>query len=116
MGAVLNQEQPTGLRPVAYANRKLNASEQHYMVHPLEFLALKLAVMYKFHDYLYSAQIVVKTDNNPLTYILYTAKLNATGHHWLATLSTYGFILQYKPGTPVNPLTALNGRKFLNRE
>lgn len=37
-------------------------------------------------------------DNNPLTYVLTTAKLSATGHLWLASLATYYFSLQYKPG------------------
>ncbi len=99
LGAVLNQEHPNGLRPVAYASRKLSLSEQRYPIHQLEFLALKWAVVDKFHDYLYGAQFVVKTDNNPLTYVLSTAKLSATGHRWLAALSTYNFSLQYKPGS-----------------
>ncbi|KAK3522328.1 hypothetical protein QTP86_003678, partial [Hemibagrus guttatus] len=92
------QEHLDGLRPVAYASRRLSATEQRYPVHQLEFLALKWAVVDKFHDYLYGAQFVVKTDNNPLTYVLSTAKLSATGHRWLAALSTYNFSLQYKPG------------------
>ncbi|RXN25500.1 Retrovirus-related Pol polyprotein from transposon 297 [Labeo rohita] len=99
LGAVLNQEHPGGLRPVAYASRKLSASEQRYPIHQLEFLALKWAVVDKFHDYLYGAQFVVKTDNNPLTYVLSSAKLNTTGHRWLAALATYNFSLQYKPGS-----------------
>ncbi len=74
LGAVLNQEYPEGLRPVAFASRKLSASEKNYPVHQLEFLALKWAVVDKFHDYLYGAQFTVRTDNNPLTYILTTAK------------------------------------------
>jgi len=99
LGAVLNQEHPNGLRPVAYASRKLSVSEQRYPIHQLELLALRWAVVDKFHDYLYGAQFVVKTDNNPLTYVLSTAKLSATGHRWLAALSTYNFSLQYKPGS-----------------
>uniref|UniRef100_A0A3P9IMX9 ribonuclease H n=1 Tax=Oryzias latipes TaxID=8090 RepID=A0A3P9IMX9_ORYLA len=99
LGAVLNQEHPEGLRPVAFASRKLSSAERNYPVHQLEFLALKWAVVDKFHDYLYGAQFVVKTDNNPLTYVLTTAKLNATGHRWLAALSTYNFTLQYRPGS-----------------
>ncbi len=99
LGAVLNQEHPNGLRRVAYASRKLSVSEQRYPIHQLEFLALKWAVVDKFHDYLYGAQFVVKTDNNPLTYVLSTAKLSVTGHRWLAALSTYNFSLQYKPGS-----------------
>lgn len=98
LGAVLNQECPEGLRPVAFASRKLSHAERNYPVHQLEFLALKWAVVEKFHDYLYGAKFTVRTDNNPLTYVLTTARLNATGHRWLAALSTYDFSIQYKPG------------------
>ena len=38
------------------------------------------------------------TDNNPLTYVLTTAKLDATGHRWVAALSNYTFSIIYKPG------------------
>lgn len=98
IGAVLNQEYPEGLRPVAFASRKLRNSERNYPVHQLEFLALKWAVVDKFHDYLYGARFTVRTDNNPLTYVPTTAKLSATGHRWLAALSTYDFGIQYRPG------------------
>lgn len=98
LGAVLNQEYPEGLRPVAFASRKLRKRERNYPVHQLEFLALKWAVVDKFHDYLYGAKFTVRTNNNPLTYVLTTAKLNATGHRWLAALSTYDFGIQYRPG------------------
>lgn len=98
VGAVLYQEHPEGLRPVAFASRKLSSPEQRYPVHQLEFLALKWAVVDQFHDYLYGAKFTVRTDNNPLTYVLTTAKLNATGHRWLAALATYDFDVQYRPG------------------
>ena len=38
------------------------------------------------------------TDNNPLTYVLTTAKLDATGHKWLADLATYNFNIKYRSG------------------
>lgn len=98
LGAVLNQQYPEGLRPVAFASRKLSQPERNYPIHQLEFLALKWAVVDKFNDYLYGAKFTVRTDNNPLTYVLTTAKLNATGHRWLAALSIYDFSIQYKPG------------------
>ncbi|KAI7790434.1 hypothetical protein IRJ41_006419, partial [Triplophysa rosa] len=44
LGAVLNQAHSDGLRPVAYASRKLSETEQRYTIHQLEFLALKWAV------------------------------------------------------------------------
>lgn len=98
LGAVLYQEHPEGLRPVAFASRKLSVSEKNYPIHQLEFLSLKWAVVDKFHDYLYGVRFTVRTDNNPLTYVLTTAKLNATGHRWLASLSTYDFDVLYRPG------------------
>lgn len=98
LGAVLYQEHPEGLLPVAFASRKLSTAERNYPIHQLEFLSLKWAVVDKFHDYLYGARFTVRTDNNPLTYVLSTAKLNAVGHRWLAALSTYEFDVQYRPG------------------
>ena len=41
----------------------------------------------------------VYTDNNPLTYILTTAKMDETGHRLLASLGNYHFDRVYRPGT-----------------
>lgn len=60
---------------------------------------LKWAIVDKFHDYLYGTKFTVRTDNNPLTYVLTSAELNATGHRWLSALATYDFNLQYKAGS-----------------
>ena len=38
----------------------------------------------------------VYTDNNPLTYVLTTAKLDAMGHKWIASLAKYNFHIHYK--------------------
>ena len=39
------------------------------------------------------------TDNNPLTYVSTTAKLDATGQRWLAALANYDHTIRYKKGT-----------------
>ena len=98
LGAALYQIQDGKERVVAYASRSLNPSEKNYPAHKLEFLALKWAVLDKFHDYLYGRRFEVRTDNNPLTYVTTSAKLDATGHRWLAGLSAYDFNLSYRPG------------------
>lgn len=98
LGAALYQEQDGKLRVVAFTSRGLSLSESRYPAHKLEFLALKWSVTEKFRDYLYGADFTVVTDSNPLTYILTTAKLDATGHRWLAALSTYSFKLVYRAG------------------
>ena len=98
LGAVLYQVQEGKQRVIAYASQSLTRSERNYPVHKLEFLALKWAITDKFHEYLYGFQFQVYTDNNPLTYVLTTAKLEATGHRWVAALSNYTFCIIYKPG------------------
>ena len=98
LGAVLYQVQDGIERVIAYASRGLRNSERNYPAYKLEFLCLKWAVTEKFHDYLYGNQFTVVTDNNPLTYVLSSAKLDATGHRWLAALSTYTFSLKYRSG------------------
>ena len=52
----------------------------------------------RFHKYLYGGKFDVFTDNNPLTYILTSAKLNACGQRWVASLTNYDFRLFYKTG------------------
>ena len=64
----------------------------------VEFLALKWSIMERFHEYLYGGHFEVYTDNNPLTYILTTAKLDATGQRWVASLANYNFEIFYKSG------------------
>lgn len=110
LGAVLYQNYENKWKPVAFVSRGLTASERHYPVHKLEFLALKWAVVDKLHDYLYGATFVVKTDNNPLTYVQTTAKLDATGQRWMAALAAYDFKLQYRSGQTNADADALSRR------
>ena len=98
LGAVLYQVQDGREKVIAYASRGLRQGEKHYPAHKLEFLYLKWAVTEKFKDYLYNNQFDVCTDNNPLTYVLTSAKLDATGHRWLAALSSFNFKLIYRSG------------------
>ena len=98
LGAVLCQNQDGLIKVIAYASRGLRKAEQNYSSNKLEYLALKWAVTEKYHDHLYGNRCIVRTDNNPLTYVLTTAKLDAVGHRWLAELSTYDLELIYKSG------------------
>ena len=40
----------------------------------------------------------VITDNNPLTYVLTTARLNATGLRWVSDLANFHFSIRYRQG------------------
>ena len=46
---------------------------------------------------LYGAECEVLTDNNSLTYVLTTVKVDATSHRWVASLSNYTFSIICKP-------------------
>ena len=99
LGAVLYQKQNGKLRVIAYASRSVSKSESHYPAHKLEFLAVKWAVCEKFHEYLYGFNMFeVYTDNNPLTYVFSSAKLDACGQRWVAKLANYNFTIKYKCG------------------
>lgn len=101
LGAVLYQRQDGKLRVIAYGSRTLSPAEKNYCLHSgkLEFLALKWAVCERFRDYLYYApHFTIYTDNNPLTYVMSTAKLNAVGHRWVGELSDFHFEIKYRPG------------------
>ena len=101
LGAVLYQKQDGITRVIAYGSRALTKAERNYNMHAgkLEFLALKWAISEQFRDYLYYAtRFTVFTDNNPLTYILSTAKLNATCLRWVSELADFNFDIRYRPG------------------
>ena len=55
-------------------------------------------IIKRFHEYLYGGHFEVYTDNNPLTYILTTAKSDATEQRWVASLANYNFKIFYKSG------------------
>ena len=99
LGSVLYQKQDDGtFCVIAYASRSLSKTEKNYNAHKLAFLALKWAITERFHEYLYGGDFEVFTDNNPLTYVLTSAKLDATGQRWIANLANYNFKIFYRCG------------------
>lgn len=60
----------------------------------------------KFRDYLfYAPHFTIYTDNNPLTYVMRTAKLNVAGHGWVGELADFRFNIKYRPEKSVWMLT-----------
>ena len=99
LGAVLSQKQEDGwFHPVAYGSWALTTHEKNYHSMKLEFLALKWAITEHFKEYLLYQPFLVRTDNNPLTYIMSTPNLDGTGHCWVSALAKYDFRLEYQKG------------------
>ena len=119
LGAVLSQKQADGwYHPITYASCVMNETKQRYHSNKQEFLTLKWVVTEQFHEYLspYGKnrnEFVVRTDNNPLTYIFSSANLDAAGQHWVAHLTSYNFSLEYQKGKDnmvANFLSRMNER------
>ena len=107
--AVLYQEQDDGTtRVIVHASRSLSKSDKRYHFSKLEFLALKWSICERFHEYLYGGEFEVYTDNNPLTYVLMIAKLDATRQRWVASLANYNFKIFYRSGKQNLEVNALS--------
>ena len=100
LGAVLSQKQDDRrFHPVTFGSHSLTPTERNYHSSKLEFLALKWGIMEHFREYWAYAPFMVKMDNNPLTYILTTPNLDATGHRWVGALASFEFELEYQKGS-----------------
>ena len=78
--------------------KPLGLMKKNYHSTKLEFLVLKWGVTEHFKEYLPYQPFLVRTDNNPLTYIMTTPNLDTTGHQWVGTLVRFNFQLEYQKG------------------
>ena len=100
LGPVLSQEHNDGCyHPVAYASHGLKGGKLKYHSSKLEFLALKWAMTEQFREYLQYQPFLIRTDNNPLTYVLTMPNLDAVRHRWVAAMAGYNFKIQYIHGS-----------------
>ena len=100
LGAVLYQKQNDKMKVTSYASRILAPAEKNYHLHSckLEFLALRWAITNKFRDYLYNVEhFTVYSDKNPLSYVMKSSKLNASGMRRASELSNGNFSIKYQP-------------------
>lgn len=101
LGAILSQKQGKETKIIAFASRTLKPSEKNwkdFSSMKLETLGLKWAVVDKWREYLLPCKFTVKTDNNPLTYLLNKKKLSATEQQWASALAGFDFTIEYKKG------------------
>ena len=110
---MLSQEQDDGrYHLVAYASHGLKGGELKYHSSKLEFLALKWAMTEQFREYLQYQPFLIRTDNNPLTYVLTTPNLDAVRHRRVAAMAGYNFEIQYVCGSDnkvANTLSHIGG-------
>ena len=94
IGAVLSQ----GNRPIAFISRALSVTEENYATNEREMLAIIWSLKI-LRNYLYgSAEVIIYTDHQPLTYALSNKNTNSKMKRWKSILVEYDYELHYKPG------------------
>ena len=89
------------LKVNSYASRTSTPAKTNYHVHSgkLEFLPLKWSATEKFCNHLYFAnKFKFCSDNNPLSYVMIAAKLNAKGMRCVSELADFNFKVKYRAG------------------
>ena len=119
IGAVVSQQQESGLVVIAYASRGLKVDEkrmQNYSSMKLELMGMHWAITTKFRDLLIGAKFLVYTDNNPLSYLQSSVKLGAVETRWAAELAQFDFSIKYKPGRANGNADALSRKEYHGQE
>lgn len=85
VGAVLEQDDGMGRRPVAFFSQTLSIHEQRYTIRERELLAIVQAIRH-WWCYLHGRQFIVHTDHESLRYLRTEDKLNDRQVRWLEML------------------------------
>ena len=97
IGAVLSQGEVGKDRPIHFASRTLNKSEESYSASEKEFLAIVWSLKI-FRNYLYGQKFIIMTDHQPLTFSLSPKNTNAKLKRWKSFLEEHDYEIYYKPG------------------
>lgn len=93
LGAVLSQEG----KPICYASRTLNDTEQKYTTIERELLAIVWATK-QFRPYLFGVKFTLYTDHRPLVWLRNLKEPNSKLTRWALKLEEYDFTVTYLPG------------------
>ncbi len=86
VGAILQQDQANGLQPVAFASRKLNATEMRYSAYERELIGIVYALGQWRHYFQSPYPVIVQTDHAPLKYLPNKKSVNSRVWKWLNIL------------------------------
>nr|CAB3446695.1 unnamed protein product [Digitaria exilis] len=93
IGAVLHQ----GDGAIAFFSRALPPRHRSLAAYERELIGLSQAVRH-WRPYLWGRAFVVKTDHQPLKFILDQRLATIPQHHWVSKLLGFDFTVEYKPG------------------
>ena len=109
IGAVLSQETPEGVRPVAYESKKLAGAELNWPTHDKEAFAIVHAFK-AWEHYLKPGFTTVYTDHAALQHLQTQPKQNERQIRWNDYLANFHLDIRYKPGAANAAADALSRR------
>lgn len=98
IGACLLQGEGVDEKPIEYASRLLTPAEQNYSTTEREALAVVWAITVKFRGYLDCAKIYVKSDHQPLKWLMTLKSPTGRLARWALALQPYDLQIDYVPG------------------
>ena len=115
LGAALEQNTPEGWKPVAFASRFLNPTEERYSVNELELLGIVWSIDY-FKYYLCGKNFTVITDHRALLSILKEHRSNKSYNSrlsgWIDRLPPYNLTIEHMPGGKMGLVDYLSRNPF----
>jgi hypothetical protein len=93
IGAVLHQANDA----IAFFSRALPPRHRGLAAYERELIGLSQAVRH-WRPYLWGRAFIVRTDHQPLKYILDQRLATIPQHHWVSKLLGFDFSIEYKPG------------------
>ena len=104
LGAVLQQKEDMGWKPISYASRFLTELEAKYSINELELLAVVWAIEH-FKNYVYGEKFGVVSDHKALQSVLKANKGNKTFSsrltRWVDRLLPFDFSVIHAPGRTI---------------
>ena len=115
MGAALEQLTVDGWKPISFASRFLNSSEERYSINELELLGVVWSIEY-FKNYLYGKEFTVITDHRALLSILKEHRSNKSYNsrlsRWVDRLLPYQFSIEHLPGAKMGLVDYISSNPY----
>lgn len=97
IGAVLSQGEFGKDKPIHFASRTLNTTEERYSASEKELLAIVWGLK-NFRNYLYGHKVLIYTDHQPITYDLNSKNANKKLIKWKSFINSHDHHMNYIPG------------------
>ena len=115
LGAALEKDTSDGWKPIAFASRFLNSTEERYSLNELELLVIVWSIDY-FKYYFYEKNFIVSTDHRALLSILRENRSNKSYNsrlsRWSDGLLPYNFTNEHMPGAKTGLVDYISRNPF----